>query len=149
MSSTNRSSGGAGTWPTYSTAPVWPTAGPTETSTMPTKNSVAPGGRPSGNGAGSMPAAARDPGWAVGNDVRVEYVSRTPGPPLDGLIGDLYYLEGAPPYSRLMLPAAPAPLLIVNLGAPFLIRAGTDVDAVEYADGCAVTTPTRAWEFGY
>jgi hypothetical protein len=79
----------------------------------------------------------------------VEYVSRVPGPPLDGLIDDLYYLEGAPPYSRLMLPAAPAPLLIVNLGAPFLIRAGTDVEAVEYADGCAVTTPTRAWEFSY
>ena len=72
-----------------------------------------------------------------------------PGPPLDGLIVDLYYLEGAPPYSRLILPAAPAPLLIVNLGAPFLIRAGTDVEAVEYTDGCAVTTPTRAWEFGY
>lgn len=106
-------------------------------------------GRPSGIGAGSMLAAARDAGWAVGNDVGVEYVSRVPGPPLDGLIDDLYYLEGAPPYSRLMLPAAPAPLLIVNFGAPFLIRAGTDVDAVEYADGCAVTTPTRAWEFSY
>ena len=96
-----------------------------------------------------MLAAARDAGWAVGNDVGVEYVSRVPGPPLDGLIDDLYYLEGDPPYSRLMLPAAPAPLLIVNLGGPFLIRAGTDVDAVEYADGCAVTTPTRAWEFSY
>ena len=72
-----------------------------------------------------------------------------PRPPLDGLIDDLYYLEGAPPYSRLMLPAAPAPLLIVNLGAPFLIRAGTAVEAAEYADGCVVTTPTRAWEFSY
>jgi len=48
-----------------------------------------------------------------------------PGSPLDGLIDDLYYLRAAPPYSRLLLPAAPAPLLIVNLGAPFLIRAGT------------------------
>ena len=79
----------------------------------------------------------------------MKYLSRTPGPPLDGLIVDLYFLEGVPPYSRLMLPAAPAPLLIVNLGPPFLIRAGTDVDAVEYVDGCAVTTPTRAWEFSY
>lgn len=79
----------------------------------------------------------------------MEYVSRVPSPPLDELIDDLYYLEGAPPYSRLILPAAPAPLLIVNLGAPFLIRAGTDAEAVEYTDGCAVTTPTRAWEFGY
>ncbi|MFK4836804.1 helix-turn-helix domain-containing protein [Microbacterium sp. ZW T2_14] len=72
-----------------------------------------------------------------------------PGPPLDRLIDDLYYLEGVPPYPRLMLPAAPAPLLIVNLGAPFLLRAGADPEAVEYADGCAVATPTRAWEFGY
>lgn len=79
----------------------------------------------------------------------MEYVSRAPGPPLDGLIADLYYLAGVPPYSRLMLPAAPAPLLIVNLGAPFLIRAGTDVEAVEHPDGCVVATPTRAWEFGY
>ncbi|WP_239143993.1 AraC family transcriptional regulator [Actinoplanes philippinensis] len=76
-------------------------------------------------------------------------MSRAPGPPLDGLIDDLYYLEGVPPYPRLILPAAPAPLLIVNLGAPFRIRAGTDADAVEYPDGCAVVTPTRAWEFGY
>jgi AraC-like DNA-binding protein len=79
----------------------------------------------------------------------MEYVSRAPRLPLDGLIDDLYYLEGAPPYSRLMLPAAPAPLLIVNLGAPFLIRAGTAVEAVEYVDGCVVATPTRAWEFSY
>src|SRR3954447_9665207 len=79
----------------------------------------------------------------------MEYVSRVPGAPLDGLIDDLYYLDGPPPYPRLMLPAAPAPLLIVNLGAPFLIRAGTDLDPVEYADGCVVTTPTRAWEFSY
>ena len=79
----------------------------------------------------------------------MEYVSRAPGPPLDGLIDDLYYLDGVPPYSRLMLPAAPAPLLIVNLGAPFLIRAGTDREAREYVDGCVVITPARAWEFSY
>ncbi|GIE29759.1 putative AraC-family regulatory protein [Actinoplanes italicus] len=79
----------------------------------------------------------------------MEYVSRVPRPPLDGLIDDLYYLEGTPPYARLMLPASPAAWLIVNLGAPFHIRGGTDVAAAEYADGCVVTTPTRALEFGY
>ena len=79
----------------------------------------------------------------------MEYVSRVPRPPLDGLIDDLYYLEGAPPYARLTLPPAPAALLIVNLGAPFRIRAGTDIETAEYADGCVVTMPTRAWEFGY
>ncbi|MFI7217363.1 helix-turn-helix domain-containing protein [Micromonospora maritima] len=79
----------------------------------------------------------------------MEYVSRVPRPPLDGLIDDLYYLEGAPPYARLTLPPMPAALLVVNLGAPFRIRAGTDIEAAEYADGCVVTTPTRAFEFGY
>lgn len=85
----------------------------------------------------------------VGDAGGVEYVSRVPRPPLDGLIDDLYYLEGAPPYARLTLPPMPGALLIVNLGAPFRIRGGTDVAAAEYADGCVITTPTRAFEFGY
>jgi hypothetical protein len=50
----------------------------------------------------------------------MEYVSRVPRPPLDGLIDDLYYLEGAPPYARLTLPP-PSALLIVKVGAPFRI----------------------------
>jgi AraC-like DNA-binding protein len=79
----------------------------------------------------------------------MEYVSRVPRPPLDGLIDDLYYLEGAPPYSLLTLPPAPSALLIVNLGAPFRVRGGTDIETAEYADGCVVTMPTRAWDFGY
>ncbi|GIF22428.1 AraC-like DNA-binding protein [Actinoplanes tereljensis] len=70
-----------------------------------------------------------------------------PRPPLDGLIDDLYYLEGTPPYARLTLPASPAALLIVNLGAPFRIRTGLEM--ADYADGCVITTPTRAWEFSY
>jgi AraC-like DNA-binding protein len=85
----------------------------------------------------------------VGDTVRVEYVSRVPRPPLDGLIDDLYYLDGASPYDRLTLPPAPSALLIVNLGAPFRVRGGTDVATDDYADGCVVTMPTRAWEFGY
>lgn len=79
----------------------------------------------------------------------VEYVSRVPGPPLDGLIDDLYYLEGASPYALLTLPPMPAALLIVNLGAPFRIRAGIEIETAEYADGCVVTMPSRAFEFGY
>lgn len=79
----------------------------------------------------------------------MEYVSRVPRAPLNGLIDDLYYLEGAPPYPRLTLPPMPAALLIVNLEAPFRIRGGTDIDTAEYADGCVVTMPTRALEFGY
>jgi AraC-like DNA-binding protein len=88
-------------------------------------------------------------GQGIGDAVSMEYVSRKPRPPLDGLIDDLYYLEGAPPYARLKLPPSPAALLIVNLGSPFLIRVGTDIEPAEYADGCVVTTPTRALEFGY
>ncbi|WP_433534104.1 helix-turn-helix domain-containing protein [Micromonospora sp. CA-249363] len=79
----------------------------------------------------------------------MEYVSRVPRPPLDELIDDLYYLEGTAPYARLTLPAMPAALLIINLGAPFRIRGGTDIEPAEYADGCVITTPTRAYEFGY
>ncbi|GAA1227210.1 hypothetical protein GCM10009676_06690 [Prauserella halophila] len=79
----------------------------------------------------------------------VEYVSRVPRPPLDGLIDDLYYLEGAPPYARLTLPPAPSALLVLNLGDHLRIRAGADIDTAEYADGCVVTMPTRAWAFGY
>ncbi|RBO89326.1 helix-turn-helix domain-containing protein [Nocardia puris] len=79
----------------------------------------------------------------------MEYVSRVPRPPLDGLIDDLYYLEGAPPYDRLTLPPSPSALLIVNLGAPFRIRGGTDRETSEYVDGCVVTMPSRAVEFGY
>jgi AraC-like DNA-binding protein len=73
----------------------------------------------------------------------VEYVARAPGPPLDALIDDLYYLEGARPYAKLTLPPMPSAVLIVNLGPPF--RVGAD----EYADGWVRTMPTRAIEFEY
>ncbi|MES2177202.1 MAG: helix-turn-helix domain-containing protein [Gemmatimonadota bacterium] len=79
----------------------------------------------------------------------MEYVSRVPRAPLNGLIDDLYYLEGAPPYARLTLPPMPAALLIVNLGAPFRIRGGADLETAEYTDGCVITMPTRAFDFGY
>ena len=79
----------------------------------------------------------------------MKYVSRLPRPPLDALIDDLYFLEGAPPYARLTLPPMPSAVLIVNLGAPFRVRAGADVEAAEYADGVVITTLTRALEFGY
>ena len=62
----------------------------------------------------------------------VEYVSRVPRPPLDGLIHDLYYLDGVPPYARLTLPPMPGALLIVNLGAPYVRgRRGAGNDARE------------------
>ena len=85
----------------------------------------------------------------VRDNIYMEYVSRVPRPPLDGLIDDLYYLEGEPPYARLTLPASLAALLIINLGEPFRIRGGADRETASYADGCVVTPPTSAWEFGY
>jgi AraC-like DNA-binding protein len=79
----------------------------------------------------------------------VEYVARAPRPLLGGLIDDLYHLEGSPPYPRLTLPPMPSAVLIVNLGEPFRIRSGTDVEAREYADGAVITTLNRTMEFGY
>ena len=79
----------------------------------------------------------------------MEYISRAPRPPLGRLIDDLYYLDGAPPYPRLTLPPMPSAVLIVNLGAPFRVRSGCDIEASEYADGVVITTLTRAMEFGY
>jgi len=79
----------------------------------------------------------------------MEYVSSVPQSPLADLIDDFYFLEGTPPYPRLMLPASPAAYLIVNLGAPFRIRGAATSETAEYADGCVVSSPTRAFEFGY
>lgn len=79
----------------------------------------------------------------------MEYLSRVPRPPLDELIDDLYYLEGTPPYALLTLPPAPSALLIINLGAPFRVRGGADLETAAYADGCVVAVPTRPWDFGY
>jgi len=73
----------------------------------------------------------------------VEYLTRVPRPPPDGLIDDLYYLDGVPPYAKLRLPPMPSATLILNLGEPFRISA-VDDETAEYADGCVVTTPTCA-----
>lgn len=52
----------------------------------------------------------------------MDYVRRVPGPPLDALIDDLYYLAGPAPYSRMKVPPMPSENLMVNLGAPFRLR---------------------------
>ncbi len=78
----------------------------------------------------------------------MKYVSRVPRPPLDQLVDDLYYLEGAPPYPRLRLPATPSAVLILNLGERFLIG-GSGARPAEFADGCVLTTGTRHIEFAY
>jgi AraC-like DNA-binding protein len=75
-------------------------------------------------------------------------MARVPQPPLDQLVDDLYYLEGAPPYPRLKLPPMPSAVLILNLGDRFLIGASGTRPA-EFADGCLLTMGTRHLEFAY
>jgi len=72
-----------------------------------------------------------------------------PRPPLDGVIDDLYHLQGAPPYPRLTLPPMPSAVLIPTSGrrsasapAPPSRRPSTSTAAWS-------PTPTRAFEFGY
>src|SRR5262245_58466538 len=43
----------------------------------------------------------------------------------------------------------PAAVLVVNLGAPFRVRACSGLEAAEYADGVVITTLSRAMEFCY
>ena len=43
----------------------------------------------------------------------------------------------------------PSAVLIVNLGAPFVIRSGAHATVAAYADGVVITTLTRALEFAY
>lgn len=78
----------------------------------------------------------------------MRYVSRVPQPPLDRLVDDLYYLEGAPPYARLKLPPMPSAVLILNLGDRFLVGV-SGTRPTEFADGCLLTTGTRHLEFAY
>jgi hypothetical protein len=43
----------------------------------------------------------------------------------------------------------PGAFLIVNLGEPFRVRGGADLQASYLADGCVVSVPTRALAFSY
>ena len=107
---------------------------------------------PSGIGAGSMLAAARPEhsgAMPAGRQrycthgVRVQSAATAAGradrrPLLPGGCGAV---RPTP-----TLPAGPAALLIVNLGAPFRIRGGADVETAEYADrmrGPAMRPPAR------
>jgi AraC-like DNA-binding protein len=77
----------------------------------------------------------------------MEYVARAPGALLAGVVDDLYYLAGAPPYPRFTLPPMPSALVIVNLGDPFrVIHPGGSED---FADGCVWATPSTWTTFEY
>ena len=77
-------------------------------------------------------------------------MSRVPRPPLDGLIDDLYYLAGhRRTRGSRCLRLRPRCSSSISVRAPFRIRGGADAAMGEYGDGCVVTMPTRAYEFGY
>ncbi|WP_114560629.1 helix-turn-helix domain-containing protein [Desertihabitans aurantiacus] len=48
----------------------------------------------------------------------MDYVGRTPAPPLDRLVDDVYVLTGTPRHRRLNVPPMPSAHLFVNLGGP-------------------------------
>lgn len=53
----------------------------------------------------------------------MQYLSRTPAPPLDRFIDDLYYLSGEPGHRRrLIVPPMPSAHLMINLGDPVQLR---------------------------
>jgi AraC-like DNA-binding protein len=74
----------------------------------------------------------------------VRHVSRVPQPPLDGLIDDIYYLEGASPYPKLLVPPMPSALLFITLDGPFRLHNGDpSAPSVQPEEGCFVGLPTR------
>ena len=77
----------------------------------------------------------------------MQYVARPPVPALAGMVYDLYYLAGVPPYSWLTLPPMPGALLVVNLGDPFRIAHGGVTE--DFADGCVWGALTSRIDFAY
>ncbi|GAA1618578.1 hypothetical protein GCM10009789_85520 [Kribbella sancticallisti] len=77
----------------------------------------------------------------------MEYFARGPAPALEGIVDDLYYLAGAPPYPRLTIPPMPSALVIINLADPFRVThpGGTE----DLADGCVWATPSCPTVFEY
>lgn len=74
----------------------------------------------------------------------VRHVSRVPQAPLDGLIDDLYYLEGVSPYPKLLVPPMPSAFLFITLDGPFLLHNGDpSTPPAQPAEGCFVGMPTR------
>lgn len=51
------------------------------------------------------------------------YIRHIPAPPLNAYIDDLYYIDGTPPYSRLIAPPMPSLHLMINLGPAFQMYA--------------------------
>ena len=73
----------------------------------------------------------------------MRYLSRVPRAPLDRLIDDLYYVEGAAPYPRLLVPPMPSALLFVPLDGPFHVHSpGVPGPPARPTEGFFVGMPT-------
>jgi AraC-like DNA-binding protein len=70
----------------------------------------------------------------------MDYISRVPAPPLNEYIDDLYYIDGASPYTRLKVSPMPSLHLMINLGSAF------DVYGAEQAT--PIATCTDSWWIG-
>ncbi|WP_116952973.1 helix-turn-helix domain-containing protein [Jiangella endophytica] len=74
----------------------------------------------------------------------MEYTSRVPAPPLDGLIDDIYCLSGVPRHPRLNVPPMPSAHLFITMGGPVrLYDADPDVPPMVLEDGWFMGMRTR------
>ncbi|MFZ0217138.1 MAG: helix-turn-helix domain-containing protein [Candidatus Dormiibacterota bacterium] len=80
----------------------------------------------------------------------MEYVGRTPAPPLDRFIDDIYCLTGVPRHRRMNVPPMPSAHLFVNLGGPALLwDSDPSVPPALFTDGWFMGVWTRRFLFEY
>jgi AraC-like DNA-binding protein len=66
----------------------------------------------------------------------MRYVGRTPPPPLDQFVDDIYVLSGVPEHQRLIGPPMPSAHLMINLGDPVHLRdSDPSVHPAVFTDG--------------
>jgi len=86
----------------------------------------------------------------VGHTEFMEYIGRTPAPPLDRLIDDIYCLTGVPRHRRMNVPPMPSAHLFVNLGgSAHLWDSGPSVPPAVFTDGWFMGVWTRRFLFEY
>ncbi|MEV6301100.1 helix-turn-helix domain-containing protein [Actinoplanes sp. NPDC051861] len=80
----------------------------------------------------------------------MRYLSRTPAPPLDRFIDDIYCLSGEPRHRRVNVPPMPSAHLFVNLGDPVRLRdSDPSVPPAVFTDGWFMGLWTRRFLLEY
>jgi len=80
----------------------------------------------------------------------MEYVGRTPAPPLDRFIDDIYCLTGVPRHRRMSVPPMPSAHLFVNLGGPARVwDSDPSVPSAVFTDGWFMGVWTRRFFYEY